>query len=63
MTSRQMAFDARRKDAGWRRIPVWCDPATLDALAILKPAAGSEHEAIRRAIVSAASSMDVDTKA
>lgn len=51
MTSRQSAYDARRKAAGWRRVPVWLSPDLKAALDAHRASEGlSEQEAIVRAV-------------
>ena len=49
--TRQREHDARRIAQGWRRVPVWLDPETLERVALIKEQlACSEAQAIRTAL-------------
>lgn len=54
--SRQSAYDKRRREAGWKRVPVWISPDLLAHLMAFRAPRGlSEQAAIVRAIQLAAS--------
>lgn len=48
--SKQTEYARRKLAAGWRRIPIWFSPTDLERLAVLAAEAGSEQEAVRRAV-------------
>lgn len=51
MTSRQLAYEARRKADGWRRVTVWLSDTDQLWLSDVTKATGySEPESIRQAI-------------
>lgn len=52
--SRQSDHARAKIEKGWRRIPVWFAPEDLPLLATLKARYGSEQEAVRQTVRSAA---------
>lgn len=48
--SRQRRADLRKREQGWRRVPVWFSPEDLARLSRLAVGAGSEQEAVRQCV-------------
>lgn len=48
--SRQSNHEANLRKAGWRRVGVWFSPEDLARLSGIAVGAGSEQEAVRRAV-------------
>jgi hypothetical protein len=55
-------FHAKRKAAGWRKLTIWLDPASLAELEALKGNKGSTDEAIRNAIMDRRSGRQLSDK-
>lgn len=48
--SKQSSHAQRKRQQGWRRVPVWFSPEDVARLSVLALEAGSVQEAVRRAV-------------